>query len=228
MIYNYNNYIELIKEGLISTHNIQKYYGSLEIQLKSIGVNVEINIISKFIYDLKILNTNKLSNEKLEHIININQNLLGYYPSYMWIENDFGKNSFPFDKKYLSNKSLSITIRFESKYDDNLYKNDIDIPEFAFHLSPEKNKNKIIKNGLYPKSYNRKTKHPDRIYFFYDINDYEFILKDLKFNDNIKYILYKVKLSDNNIIHTDPNYLKGFYTYDNISPLNIEIIKENL
>jgi len=30
------------------------------------------------------------------------------------------------------------------------------------------------------------------------------------------------------IIHTDSNYDKGFYTYDNISPNDIEIVKENL
>jgi len=41
------------------------------------------------------------------------------------------------------------------------------------------------------------------------------------------YILYKVKLSDRNIIHTDPNYINGFYTTDNISPFDIEIIKIN-
>ena len=51
----------------------------------------------------------------------------------------------------------------------------------------------------------------------------------IKFNDKLnnlyrEYILYKVKLSDENIIHTDPNFIKGFYTNDNISPLDIELI----
>lgn len=30
------------------------------------------------------------------------------------------------------------------------------------------------------------------------------------------------------IIHSDPNFENEFYTYDNISPLKIEILKDNL
>ena len=52
MIYDYKEYVKLIKEGLISTHNIEKYSGSLDIQLNSVGVEHNINILSKFIYDL--------------------------------------------------------------------------------------------------------------------------------------------------------------------------------
>lgn len=33
---------------------------------------------------------------------------------------------------------------------------------------------------------------------------------------------------DSIIIHTDPNYYDEFFTYDNIAPYNIKILKENL
>lgn len=232
-ILNYKKYLNLVKEGLIITHNIQIYKNSLEIELKSIGVEFEIKIISKFIYDIDILNSDKLSEEQLHFIININQNLLGYYPSYIWVELEDKMRGFPFDIIYLSNKFSKIKVRFESKYDDKLYKNDIEIPDIAYHLSPTDKKYKILKNGLYPKSYNRKTKHPDRIYFFYDMNDYKYLLKSLKLNDKINnlyrnYSLYKVKLTQENIIHSDPNFSKGFYTYDNISPMDIELIEDEL
>ncbi len=230
MILEYDKYIELVKEGLICTHNIQKYWTNLDIQLNSIGIKSDINILSKFIYDIDILNLQDLSDDLLEHMIILNQNLLGYYPSYIWVTNKIGTNGFPFDIKYLSNNYIKIKIRFESKYEDYLSKNDLKVPDFAYHLSPLKKKKKILKNGLCPKSYNRIGYHPERIYLFYDINDYKYLLNNLKFNDkfnaiNNKYILYKVKLSDKNIIHTDPNFDKGFYTNDNISPLNIEIME---
>ena len=230
---NYKKYIKLIKEGLLYTHNIQKYYGSLDIELNGIGVKHNINIISKFLYELEILNSNELSNDILKFVVNLNQNLLGYIPSYIWVENDFGINSFNFDKKYLSNKYKNIKIRFEAKYEDGLYKNDLDVPSIAYHLSPNSHKVKIMTNGLYPKSKNRKSYYSERIYLFYNLDDYKFLLKSLKFNDkinniNTNYILYKIKMNDNMIIHTDPNYDKGFYTYDNISPNDIEIVKENL
>ena len=86
-MYDYKEYLRLIKEGLIFTHNIEKYQNNLTIELNSIGVNHDINILSKYIYDLNILNSNKLTDELLKYIIDINQNLLGYYPSYMWITN---------------------------------------------------------------------------------------------------------------------------------------------
>jgi CheY-like chemotaxis protein len=147
MIYDYKKYLKLIKEGIIFTHNIEKYQNNLDIQLSSIGVKHKINIISKFIYDLDILNSKELSNDVLKYAININQNLLGYYPSYIWIVNEIGKNGFVFDERYLSNEFLNITIRFESKYEDGLYKNDLEIPEYAYHLSPKNKRDKILKNG---------------------------------------------------------------------------------
>jgi len=223
-------YIEHIKEGLIKTYNIEKYYNSLDIELSSIGVKSKINIISKFIYDLEISNPQELSNDKLKYIIDINKNLLGYYPSYIWIENNIGINGFKFNNKYLSNKYLNIKIRFESKYEDGLYKNDLEVPKISYHLSPSKNRNKILDIGLYPKSGNRKTFHMDRIYLFYNLDDYKRLLKLLKMIDKInsKYDLYEISLTDKNIIHSDPNYINGFYTYDNISPINITILKQDL
>lgn len=229
----YKKYIELIKEGLIYTHNIQKYYGSLDIELNGIGVRHKINIISKFLYELEILNSNELNDDILEFVIDLNQNLLGYIPSYIWVENDYGINGFIFNEKYLSNNYKNIKIRFEAKYEDGLYKNDLKVPSIAYHLSPQSHKEKILKNGLYPKSKNRKSYYSERIYLFYDLSDCENLLKTLKFNDkinniNTNYILYKIKMNDYMIIHTDPNYDKGFYSYDNISPNDIEILKENL
>lgn len=231
MIYDYKEYERLIKEGLIFTHNIEKYQNGLDIQLSSVGVKHKINIISKFIYDLEILNPKELSDELLKYVIDINQNLLGYYPSYIWVVNKIGKNGFVFDERYLSNEFLNIIIRFESKYEDGLYKNDLEIPEYAYHLSPNNKRDKILKNGLCPKSYNRKTKHPDRLYLFYDIDDYKDLLKGLIFNDQMKgigrdYDLYKIKMNSKMIIHSDPNYNRGFYTYDNISPKDIELIEK--
>lgn len=229
MIYDYKEYIRLIKEGLIFTHNIEKYQNSLDIQLSSIGVKHNINIISKFVYDLEILNPFELSVELLKYVIDINQNLLGYYPSYVWVINKIGKNGFIFDEKYLSNEFLNIKIRFESKYEDGLYKNDLEIPEYAYHISPKEKRIKILSDGLCPKSYNRKTKHPDRLYLFYDLKDYDNLLKGLIFNDQMKgldreYDTYKIKMNRSMIIHSDPNYDRGFYTYDNISPRDIKLI----
>jgi hypothetical protein len=236
-ILNYQKYIKYLKEGLISTYNIEKYQNNLKIELDSIGIKYDINILSKFNYDLTIYNLKELSNDILKYCININQNILGYFPSYIWITNNFGENGFKFDEKYLDIKYNKIVIRFEAKYEDGLYGNNLLVPDFAYHLSTQNKKEKILNNGLYPKSYNKKTKHPDIIYFFYNLDDLDELLNSIKINDKInrlsnKYILFKVEFTEDMknkiIIHSDPNYKKGFFIYDNISSKNISIEKENL
>jgi hypothetical protein len=233
MIEKYNEYVELIKEGLIRTHNIINYEGSLERELYLIGVKFEIKIYSKLKFDLTLYKTNIIDNEYLEYIVEYIQNQLGYFPSYIIVENNIGKNGFKFDKKYLSNKYKSIKITFEAKYDDGFYKNDILVPKIAYHLSSVDNEEKINRIGLCVKTHNRKGEHPERLYFFYDINECNDLLKMLKIDDklnnmNRKYNLYEVEMNDDNIIHSDPNYDKGFYTYDSFHPKFLKIIKHNI
>ena len=48
-------------------------------------------------------------------------------------------------------------------------------------------------------------------------------------NSKEEYILLEINCSvDKLILHTNPNYKLGYFTYDNINPKNILIIKENL
>ena len=110
-IINYEEFIEYIKEGLIRTHNIEKYESSLEIELNSHGIEYEINIISKYLFDLKILNLKELKKDNLFSILVLVRDLLGYYPSYIWVENDFGINGFPFEEKYLDVKYKTLKVR---------------------------------------------------------------------------------------------------------------------
>lgn len=234
-MFEYKEFVRQIKEGLILTHDMGKYKSSLEIELNSIGVkDYNIETLNKFQFYLEIFNLNNLKNDTIKFIADLIINLFGYYPSYVWVENNKDmKNGFIYDEKYLDNKYKSIKIKFEAKYEDGLYKNSLEIPEIAYHLTPQKNKERILKTGLYPKRANRKGLHPERIYMFYDINNYEFLLKMLKKSDiyngvDYNYMLLEVNLPTSIIIHTDPNYNNGFFTYDNIPHANIKILKENL
>jgi len=233
MITNYKKYLHLIKEGLIRTFNIEKYINSLEEKLYSLKLNHKVDIENKFKFFITIYDANIVNNLVFNEILSITNNL-GYFPSTILLTNKFGmKNQFKFDIKYLSNEYKMIKITFEAKYEDGAYTNDLEIPPTAYHLTKQKFKEKILKNGLYPKSLNRKSKHIERIYMFYDIDNYLKLLKSLKVNDilnnkNDKYILLQIKLTDKNIIHSDPNYINGFYTTDNISVKNIKLLKKNL
>lgn len=232
---NYNDYISSIKEGLIKTHNITKHWSTLLINLTGIGINCNIDVIDKFRYRIVINNPNILRNSDVFDLFFSYNNNMGYFPCYMFFEKNGLQNHFTFNKK-LFTKNINcdiIKIEFESKYEDGLYKNDLNIPDKCYHLSPTKNRDNILLNGLCPKSRHRKTFHPDRIYMFYDLDHTKEILKSLKVNDTYNgiihnYDLWEVFLEKQMIIHTDPYYPKGFFTYDNIRPDIIKIIMKNI
>lgn len=232
MITNYKEYLNLIKEGLIRTYNIYKYELNLYMDFNSVGIKTNIEILDKLKFDIEILNNNELEDAQYNVIIKT-CNILGYFPSYLVVYNENNnKNEFHFDKQYLNNKYKKIIIRFEAKYSDGLYSNDIIVPEYLYHLSPTKKIKKILEYGLEPKSNNRKTKYSERIYFFKDKTNYQDLLNNLKLNDKINnlndnYTLLKVKTNKKTIYHTAPNYINGVYTYDNIHPKNITIELEN-
>ena len=226
----YKDFIKQLKEGLILTHDITKYSSVLTDSLEKLNIKYHINIVDKFEFKLSI-ETNDIN---LIDIINHKCYVLGYYPSYYWIilKNSM-KNSFK-NITTLPSNTKEVTIKYESKYEDGLYTNDIICPDKLYHLTYQDNKNSILKKGLYPKSKNRKSVYPERIYLFDDINNYEDLLKTLKFSDKLdniykKYLLIEINCKENSLmLHTDPNYRIGYFTYDNINPKNIKILKEDL
>jgi len=238
---NYNDFVNQIKEGLIYTHNILKHKINLNIQLDSIGLEYKIEIINKLTFNIIIFNLeyfkkNDLYNVFFDTIIN----LYGYFPTYFVVKrkNDM-ENRFIFDeikfKENLSNFTDYITVRFEAKYEDGERKNDLQIPEKLYHISPSIFYDKILNNGLEPKSNNRITNHTPRIYLFYFLNDKDILLKRFKKNDILKlgkerkYNIYEIETTKINIIiHSDPNFENGCYTYDNIHPDDIKLLENNI
>lgn len=231
----YEEYLQLIKEGLIYTHNILKYEKSLLMQLSGFGLNCEIDVINKLTFVVTINNVLKL-NDCYDLFFNNIINLYGYFPSYIYVTFKTGrKYNFKFDdeklKKRLNKFVRNITIRFEAKYDDGVLKNDLKVPNKLYHLSRTIYREKIMENGLEPKTQDRVSKYPKRIYLFYFLDDYNFLLKKLTINDYIKtgeeydYDLYEIDSSTLDIIiHSDPNFERGCFTYDNIHPKYIKKI----
>jgi len=223
----YIEFVQQLKEGLITTHDITKYSHILTDYLYQINVKYSINIVDKFDFSLTI----ETNNIDLINVMNHLSYTLGYFPAYYWIilENAM-KNGFK-EIESLPTNTKSVIIKYESKYDDGLYKNTIICPDKLYHLSYQKNKKSIFDKGIYPKSKRRISVHPERIYLFDNINDYQILLKNLKFSDNYKeeYLLLEIDSSiDKLILHTDPNYRLGYFTYDNINPKNISILKEKI
>lgn len=240
LVLNYIDFLFSIKEGLINTYNIYQYKDNIHIQLNGYGIKNSIEIINKFSYFITIYEPKCLLDSNIQSSLFSSNNLLGYFPSFMFLYKGDLPKDFKFNLKTLLEKISSddnitkVRIKFEGLYEDGLYRNNVDVPDVCYHLSPIEYEKKILKIGLYLKSKNRMTNHPDRIFLFPNYDDFNIILPNLKSNDTKElgysriYNLYEIKMNDNMILHTDPNFIMGFYTLDTIPPENIKILLNNL
>jgi len=120
-------------------------------------------------------------------------------------------------KKFLIGNMHSIygvSIIIEEKFPIKQYKYYDD--EIFYHKTDKKFIKKITENGLVPKS---RFNYPSRIYLTNNIEN----LDDTRLNINDDVIL-KIKLSRNQKVYMDQRS-SGFFTYENISPDEIEVIK---
>jgi hypothetical protein len=127
----------------------------------------------------------------------------------------------------LSESDEPLAFYLEPKYDYQ-----VEPPKTLFHASPARLKHKILKHGLTPKSGNKLSKHPDRIYLTDSINkaiqfgDYLIKVQNNEWYEN-GYCIYSVDTINIHKLFSDVNLRQGgFYTTENIKPMNINLLKE--
>jgi len=226
--YKYKEYCNLVKEGLIKTHNITNTIDILSSYLSKYKEDFSLyseldNSYSNKKFSLYLDN---YSNNILDNIITLVSNL-GYYPSCFY----YNRNLFKFTKENLKKFKLKpIKIVFDAKYDNEYIPNNYII----YHITSKNNVEKILNNGLCPKSKNKLSIHPERIYFLETIGECKNLInhfnsiEDFK---NVTYVILKIniKIIKNDIeeikytFFEDPNS-SGFYTYNNISPFDISLV----
>ena len=194
-----------ILEGLIFTHPIDKSTNILKKRFFELEVEIEDE---GGIY-IEIKEPNKIG-KYLPIITN-----LGYFISLYTLD---GSNWL----KDYNNDTEMIAFYLEPKYDLK-----VDVPHVLYHVSPIKFKDKISKIGFIPKTGNKISKHTERIYLTDDLKT------AISFGDNIKsetnsgYCIYKISGDYIENLYSDINLRSGgFYTLQNISPDNFELIKE--
>jgi hypothetical protein len=245
-IFNYKNFTELIKDGLIHTYPIKTAVKLIKRDLNGIKANIDIEEETGTIF-LKGYSENF-------NIDNINQlirviTLCGYFTStfeiydkddnlleslnYKLITNKEENNEF---LSYLYSeikKSYYTQIIIESKFNKTI---EI-VPNKLYHVSPYIFRNKILSKGLSPKTLSKKAHHPERVYLGFNI----ILTKNLSYQFKYKgdYSLFEIetdKIGVNNMkikdyiqLYDDPDFPKnGCYTNENIPPNCIkEILKFN-
>lgn len=126
-------------------------------------------------------------------------------------------------------KDKWIWLQFEAKVEKDISEQLRKEESFLTHFTPYYNVDKILKQGLSPKSKNSILNYPGRIYLMRgslnkestkDLGMQLFMNNKSKGNDG-KYVLLVIDLSkipENTPFHFDPNYPYGVYTQSNIRP----------
>ena len=135
---------------------------------------------------------------------------------------------------------------FEKRYQDKI-DNISEKYQYIYHVSPIKYENKIITNGLSPRTLSKIGYHPERIYFTVNIEYCQAIAyelqqvaiekyeketnienkKKLEYDaKNKEYVVYRIKTTDiqNIDFFFDPNMQEAIYCKENIKPEIIEIV----
>ena len=159
--------------------------------------------------------------------------LCGYFPSFI--------------SNHLGDEFLEITYEKRINDDANAL---VKKAKHIYHVTPSVHVDNILKNGLCPKSKNKKFEYPDRIYFTIDKLDvrgvrayaamlYPHIKQNAYTKENDIYgsfALLQINVNDldldNYSFYKDPNLDNAVYTIDNIPPdviyvkyRNINIVK---
>ena len=154
------------------------------------------------------------------------------------LEDGFKRLGYYCGYKQTNDEYDTIFLQFEPKYPFSLTTDELvdglDGEVFMYHLSPVYLKQKILANGLIPKSKNGEFKYPDRVYFLDGATPPRSIFlmalmlsqSNKSHMNNDEYSLYKVNVRGLNGVKMYKDMNAGadiaMYTYDNIPPQNIQ------
>lgn len=159
--------------------------------------------------------------DQLSNILPIITNL-GYFISKVTIDGEEWVKDF-------SQDDCPVALCIESKYDM-----EVSIPEVMYHASPLRHKQKIMKSGLSPRTGNKLSRHPERIYLTDDANKAIMFGKYLMGTEGGHsewyqngFCVYEISGEGVGKLYSDVNLREGgFYTMWNISPRHIKMVKE--
>jgi hypothetical protein len=233
------NYLEFIKEGLITTQPADVVLRKVNFLPNNLiyGIN---HTKSDNLIHFEILFFNKLSeiSKTFDAIESYFINMMGWFPSIVNIVGLSGmKNTIQYNKDYLiqnMNFISKINIIFESKFDI-----ESNIPNKLYHLSIKEFEKSILENGLSPKSKSKISYHDSRIYLCKSIlgcksliPNMEMIYNQQKWSNpkskiDDRWVIWEIDTKDLDIkLYTDPNYIEGYYVLNNIPKSNIKKIEE--
>lgn len=227
----------LINEGLIYSHPVDSTVGLIKKHFPQWSFNYikQSTSFTIFVDKLKypdLYPVDKLLNELNNFgwfVVNIEyKGKINYKGKF-----DESKLEVAYNSPFVDN----FTLFCEAKY-DLLISN---YPDKLYHITNIDLWDKIQKNGLTPKSGEKLSNHPERIYLANSVENAEKLAipfhnmnrikkSTQKYIPSNKYLILEIdttKLDDWFRLYQDPNYIgRGYYTLNTINPWSIRIIKE--
>jgi hypothetical protein len=195
----------VLSEGLIKTYPLDKSVKIIKKRFPELEVNIE--------KDGDIFISGNMM--ELKNYIPLFNNL-GYFISLYTI------NGSEWLKEY-DDKTSAKALYLEPKYDIEI----INIPKVLYHASPSKFKDKILKIGFIPKTGNKLSKHPDRIYLTDKLEVAFYFGENIKKELGYGYCIWKINGECLSKLYSDINLRdSGYYAACNIPPKCFELIKE--
>lgn len=195
----------VLTEGLITTHPLNKSANIIKKRFPDLTIEIEKD--GEIYIEGEML--------ELKNYIPLFNNLGYFISTYTINGNDWGKD--------YTDDTKPAALYLEPKYDlkiDN-------IPKILYHASPIKFKDKISKIGFIPKTGNKLSKHPERIYLSDDLNTVVSFGKNIKKETGEGYCIYEIDSSCISNLYSDINLRdSGYYTNQNIPPNSFKLIKE--
>lgn len=222
---------KMLAEGLVKTYpvyrlyDILSYYGEVQYvrppkektplagNKKPYGVNLKLDTVDYVNRVLEIINT------------------YGYYIEACDISSESSGGNFEHFKKLsdYNNGNLEgvkvIWLNINPKFDETKENKNI---QTLYHLTKKSNLGKILSKGLIPRSLNKKTSHPERIYVTTEKKYLKQLLPQFKKYDDTDYIILTINYNsvDKPELYYDTNFMNyGYYILDNIAPKDITNIE---
>ena len=166
--------------------------------------------------------TGTLYDPKISKVIQLANNL-GYFPSVVKYELDNKLEQYTqkyqpstFRDLVVDKQPTYLIFSFEAKYDP-----EVELPKYVYHITTTKFVDKIKQIGLTPKTLEKRSAHPERIYASLSKKDSDFLFRGLKQhfgkNQGVELTIDTSLLKGT--FYEDPNFKgQGAYTYQNIPP----------
>lgn len=146
-----------------------------------------------------------------QNIVDSDLSLCGYFPSY--VENIGKQRNVTYEKRFQDSVSDIVEERGT-----------------IYHLTRRDRLEKILRNGLCPRTEDKMFNYPDRVYFFLEapsIEECKFYIEQLAryTKDHSKdYVLLEIDIEDLGIeFYYDPNLSEAVYTKENVPPNRISV-----